>query len=626
MKSFYVKAIKPALICFLASFYPALSKADHVEEEFSGTFCQTIQNDYKNDKSTPVFGFYKDAKDLAKGKKPHGKLLFRHGVVPELVLNGIPCGAAVRFKGRDTHSKRIRVDGETFVYAGGSGGAGGGDSAAPSGEQRLLAFRVNFLDSTVACSASAITSSVFTASNSLNAAYVQASYGALSFSGDVFETTINFSVSGTTCDYYGWASAAEAAATSAGINVSLYPRRLFFLPSNAPCGWGGVANLGGNPSRAWVRGCSTGIAIHEEGHNMTMHHASSFLNGTLSEYGDSSDPMGGAAVVGFNAPHKVQMGWLSTSQVHQSGTATLSAVNLDPVTVQNPQILKVPKPDTAEDYYIAFRDASGFDGSLSTTHKNRLAIHRFKGGMVQTVLLGTLGDGQSFTDPVNNYTFTLLGQSASTATIEISLLGGPVAPAAALSPATQTGAPGATASYTVQITNRDTATNSSTFNLAFSGAAGFSGSFASNSLTLTPGQTGSTTVSVTSPADSASGYYNFNVNISDVASTTHNASVTGTFSVTAQDVTPPSIVILTPQSNGTLSNKTLIKAQASDAQSSISQIQLSLNGTVVKTCSNKTLCQGNATTNSLSRGTHTISATATDSAGNVATTSITVSK
>ena len=75
---------------------------------------------------------------------------------------------------------------------------------------------------------------------------------------------------GTTCDFDGLAAAANAAALAAGYNTDNYSYRLYYIPSEYPCNWGGLAYVGCSSPRycrAWTRYASPGIVDHELGHS-----------------------------------------------------------------------------------------------------------------------------------------------------------------------------------------------------------------------------------------------------------------------------------------------------------------------------------------------------------------------
>jgi hypothetical protein len=94
---------------------------------------------------------------------------------------------------------------------------------------------------------------MFTGARSVDGLFQASSQGQLGFQADtdgngapdVFGPfTIN--ESGSTGDYYAWAYAAEAAATAAGVDLSLYQHRVFVLAryNELNVSWAGVANVG----------------------------------------------------------------------------------------------------------------------------------------------------------------------------------------------------------------------------------------------------------------------------------------------------------------------------------------------------------------------------------------------
>ena len=112
---------------------------------------------------------------------------------------------------------------------------------------------------------------------------------------------------------------------AAGVNLNLYPRRVFGFPQTSACNWWGLGTIGGGgtaatPSRAWINGTySLRVVAHEMGHNFGLYHSRSntcdSTNGCfVDEYGDDHDVMGGgpSSVTGhFNAYQKERLGWLN---------------------------------------------------------------------------------------------------------------------------------------------------------------------------------------------------------------------------------------------------------------------------------------------------------------------------
>src|SRR5262249_25282318 len=87
---------------------------------------------------------------------------------------------------------------------------------AVSGEQKTLVLVANFRNASVVLSAANVRDTLFTdpSTYSIDDLYQESSYGQLWFTGDVHGPyNINYSTT-STCDYYAWANAAEAAATA----------------------------------------------------------------------------------------------------------------------------------------------------------------------------------------------------------------------------------------------------------------------------------------------------------------------------------------------------------------------------------------------------------------------------
>jgi hypothetical protein len=115
------------------------------------------------------------------------------------------------------------------------------------------------------------------------------------------------------------------------------------------------------------------------------------------------------------------------------------------------------------------------------------------------------------------------------------------------------------------------------------------------------------------------------MNPSAVATAVFSAATTTTSSPTAGDTTPPAVAITSPANGSTVSGHWLtIDASASD-NVAVQSVRFSVDGTAIST---DTTAPYAASWNmhKLASGSHTITATATDSSGNVATATITVRK
>ena len=305
---------------------------------------------------------------------------------------------------------------------------------------------------------------------------------------------------------------------------------------------------------AWVFTCNLrGVYAHELGHNLGMDHAAT----PASEYGDATDPMafGSQQLRPLNAPHRQQLGWLApgTAQmVTQNGLYDVAPLALDPVAATAPEALTIHKPDTGEYYYLSYRFPVGFDNYIDGTYYYRLSVHRYKGdgSSSKTWLLTGLDDGQSFVDGANGITVTQVSHDSThaTARIEFTATCTVAQPLVALSPVAQTGAPGSAMTYTVSLTNRDTAAcAASTFDLTSGVPAGWPAAVSPASVTVAPGATGEAILTVTSAAGAGAGTYPVTVNVADGATVSHGAALAGSYTVAVSCAAAAPAITLSPQ-------------------------------------------------------------------------------
>lgn len=422
-----------------------------------------------------------------------------------------------------------------------------GSTTAPtatvvSGDQRTLVIMGNFQDRNVGCSAADINNRMFGATSSVNQILKDSSRGAVTVSGQVVGPfTIPFSANGV-CDYNAWGTALDNAARAAGIDTSRFQRLAYAVPTNSTCGFGGIANLGGSiPTRSWTLECqTTGLIAHELSHNLRFQHAST----PSAEYGDYSDPMGYTRTVLMNGPNRVMAGWLTGSSVidaKSSGTFTISTLGTSQLGTA--EVIRVPKPDTGEFYYLSSRQSLSLDTNLGSIYKNVVSVHRSTGTMpAKTFLLATLAAGQSYTDATNGLKFSANSITADNAAVSVQLPGSTVppppvcalaGPTLSVSPASQTAAAGGTLNYQLTLKNNNSsACAPATFAMSQKGPAGFSGAFSSTSVPLASGATTSLNWSVASAATLADGVYSINA----------QAAQSGT----AAASTPASYVVYTP--------------------------------------------------------------------------------
>jgi hypothetical protein len=500
------------------------------------------------------------------------------------------------------------------------------------GVQKTLSILVNFNDKALTCTAADIGNRLFGSSGAtVNNNYRESSRGLVSFTGQVVGPfNINYSSTGS-CDYGGWGAAAEAAARAAGIDPSQFARVNYVTPSNGTCGWGGLAYMPGRQS--WVQSCgSTGLFSHELGHNLSLNHAAT----PTAEYGDSSDPMGSARLVGHNGANRAMAGWMPSGTVVDAGAAgtySLTTVS-NTASVGAPQVLRLYKADTREYYYVSLRQAIGLDAALATTFVGTLSVHRASGTLpAKTYLMQVLAAGQTFVDGANGITIANQGAANGVATVGVALTGTAAIctralPTVAVSPASQTASPGAARSFTVTVTNRNSAAcGSSTFAMTQALPSGFSASFSASSLALGAGASGSVTWTAASAAASPDATYMLDATAADSASGVSRTTAHASY-IVYRDSTAPTLAITSPSATlaaATFSLRTnlAIAANASDP-SGIQAVEFYGSGVLL---ARDTAAPYSANWNlrKAGKGVHTIKVRAIDNAGNAAEQTLTIS-
>lgn len=442
-------------------------------------------------------------------------------------------------------------------------------AAAPTyttGVQNTAVILVNFQDNaTQPIAAAAAQSLVF---NTVSSFYQENSFQQTSFNGAVYGY-YTIPLSSTVCDYTTLQTEANSAATAAGVNLSSYNRVVYMFPQNA-CGWSGLGTVGGSPSTAWINGSFDLYTVgHELGHNLGLDHAHGLACGanvigsscTNVEYGDMADIMGSTASH-LNAVQKEELGWLNTiglppiTTVQSNGT-----YNIDPyeTNTNNPKALKILKstdPTTGAKtwYYVEFRQAIGQDTGLSAWGNltSGVLVHTGTDGNLNgsnlldmtpdatTASIGNFVDaalvaGQTFTDSTAGVTITPVSIGSTGASISVSFAASAcshASPSVVVSTQSGSVAPGTAVSYTVAVTNNDSAgCSASTFNLQGTVPTGWTSALGSTSLSIAAGSASSTTMTATSLSTATAGSYSVSTKAISAANTAYTGSGSATYSV-----------------------------------------------------------------------------------------------
>jgi len=290
-----------------------------------------------------------------------------------------------------------------------------------------------------------------------------------------------------------------------------------------------------------------------------------------------------------------------------------------------PQVLRIVKPDTQEYYYVSVRGAVNLDAGLSSGYLDNVSVHRSTGTLpARTYLLQNLANGQAFVDSANGIAITNQGVANGMATVAVGFNGGSCsrsAPVVSIAPSSQTAGPGATVSYGVTVTNKNTVyCGTSTFNLTQALPAGFAGAFSAGSLSIGAGASASTNWSVSSSPSVAAGTYAFDATVAEVGggiATTAHAS-----DIVYIDTTPPSLTITSPAANSTVNGRVAIIATASDT-TGINWVEFYVDGVLVGRDTGSPYST-NWNARKANVGVHDIVVKAVDKAGNVTSQSISV--
>lgn len=379
-----------------------------------------------------------------------------------------------------------------------------------------------------------------------------------------------------TCDGMVIGSYARQAAASAGVDLSGYGRVMYVFPNNSACGWAGSGNVGGTSPSVWINGRLTLLVTgHELGHTFGLYHAHSLECGatavgsgcTTWEYGDTIDIMGSTLAGHFDAFEKERLGWLNygtqpaITTVAASGRYTIEAYALSPTGL--PKALKIPRgtdpvSGAALWYYIEYRQPIGYDAALAAyTGSNflrGLVVRSGSGADANSGLQldmtpnsssfddwadAALGFGQSYTDASAGVMIVALSGDGSSAQIDVTLSAPAgctrAAPVVSLiSGASQPVTAGSTSNYGLTLTNKDSSgCGTSAFDLRATVPTGWSSSLGATRLSVDPGASASTALTVTSAPTAAPGSYGLSATATNAASTPYTASASALYAVGA---------------------------------------------------------------------------------------------
>jgi hypothetical protein len=509
-------------------------------------------------------------------------------------------------------------------------------AASALGNHKVAVILINFAgDASEPWTPAQVRDRIFDDPASSTAAfYNEESGGDVTVTGDVFGW-YTISASNNSCDVDTWAQQAQAAVGPS--TLAAYDNVMYVFPDQSSCNWAGLGELPGR--QTWLNGdISVRVAAHELGHNLGLHHASSYsctsngvavtwsTNCTASEYGDPFDVMGINAYHN-NAWHLAQLGVLHSANrktITGSGTYTIrSAADSGTGTM----LLRIPTGGSPARWYdLSIRANSGyFDSFLSNSAiLNGVSIHwdRDTPYLQQSLLLdatptsggwinSTLTQGATFSDGSTSITADSVSPGSATVSV---VLGAQTD----VEPPT---APGAFAAAGVQ-GGADLSWSAATDN---TGVTGYRVLRDGAIVATTPGLTYADRNLV---PGSTHGY---RVQAVDAAGNGSAQSVLRWVTVPAAppnpgpgagDVTAPVVDVLSPRRRARLRGRALISARASD-NSSVARMDLYIDGRRVAAIRGATL-RRTWTLRHVRAGAHTLRVRATDASGNHASRSIAV--
>ncbi len=297
---------------------------------------------------------------------------------------------------------------------------------AVTGPTRVAIVLVNMIDSTVTVTPAGIEALMFgNQAFSVASHFADGSYGTATLTGNYYATV-------NTSRYKNEGLSAGTLVNDAIAQLGLddapagYDRVAFIIAPGTTGSWFAYAYMN------WYRSVYNNLGAgfmpypdafsHEFGHNDGLGHAGWRMpDSSVEAYGDMSGVMGyGRNILrGYNAPHKISLGWIPASRIQDVTTSGTYTVNTADKSSFGPQVLRIGGSEW-DPTYVSYRSSVGYGNYLYDNYKNKTSIHT--GGLTSTILEANLGDGQSRN--IAGVTFTQLSHNNNSATISISMDGG----------------------------------------------------------------------------------------------------------------------------------------------------------------------------------------------------------
>jgi hypothetical protein len=148
--------------------------------------------------------------------------------------------------------------------------------------------------------------------------------------------------------------------------------------------------------------CSWKSIVHEWGHNLGLHHASTLRNGDITEYGDSNNSImgSGTAVHGLTSPHLVLLGFEHEREIKRITETTQVLIcptemmkhGMHPDEWQNVII-----EDGGKEFFLSLRKTKGVVYPAAGRSPEKLYIHELTNDAHSVFHSGTLSPGSGRT-------------------------------------------------------------------------------------------------------------------------------------------------------------------------------------------------------------------------------------
>ena len=263
------------------------------------------------------------------------------------------------------------------------------------GDKNMLAVAVTLSDeSTPPFAISELDEALFTDTNSVAAYYEENSFNQLHLSGEVAGWYVS-SANAANCEHNDIITEVEQMLIADGYTPAEYDTVLYYVYTTGNC-YGGHAELGGRI--IWYGDYSSVVyedakaqIAHEYGHILGVDHANiidcnaeaiAFYDScSVVSYQDFYSLMGLAYdLFHFNSVHKYYLGWFRQNEIvaldlpSRPVTHVTQLHAVEGTERDKPMLIKIPKQDSGEYYYLSYKTATGFDVSLPTSELNGVKI------------------------------------------------------------------------------------------------------------------------------------------------------------------------------------------------------------------------------------------------------------